>query len=80
MPHDDRVPRRTSRFGVSIRVPQHWSPQTAEAIFDFLCDLEQAVFDAYQGVLVESAEREAFAPSPPDEDYDTDFDDDFIPY
>ncbi len=70
MHHDDEVPGYISHLGIRIDVPRHWSPQTAEVIFDFICDLEQAVFEVYEDVIVESWRREATELSPPDDDLD----------
>lgn len=35
------------------KIPDHWSPQQASAVFDFICDLQQQIWDQYERPLVE---------------------------
>jgi len=34
-------------------IPDHWSPSQALAVFDFVCDLQQQIWDRYERVLVD---------------------------
>ena len=44
---DDRIPN-----AVTISIPRNWTTAQADAVFDFLCRLEEAVFIAYEPSLL----------------------------
>jgi hypothetical protein len=60
------------------KIPDHWSTQQALAVFDFICDLQQQIWDRYERPLVETIladlENEGASHQDPE-----DFDDD-IPF
>jgi hypothetical protein len=70
-------PQSMARFlaPTTVSVPKWWSPQEADAVFEFLSSMAQAVWEAHEPGLVDIAieqcemERHALeAPSPPSDD------------
>lgn len=51
-----------------IAVPGHWTPAQAEAVWDFLAQLLDAVWEAYEQPLVDAAIRELHAAAHDDRD------------
>lgn len=47
------------RDPIQFSIPKHWTPAQAEAVQDFLTQLADAVFRAYEQPLVARARREA---------------------
>lgn len=62
-----------------LSIPKHWTPAQAEAVHDFLMDVVQAVFEAYDVTLVDLARGDP-ASWPPDEPPYEPSDDDDIPF
>lgn len=70
---DDRIPN-----AVTISIPRNWTTAQADAVFDFLCRLEEAVFIAYERHFC-MAELESAAKNLPS-DKNSDPEDDCIPF
>ena len=68
---------RYRRAPHAVSVPHGWTVEQAEAVLDFLHELETAVFLAYERPLTQRAYLEACAPPPHDED---EHEDDPIPF
>lgn len=64
----------------SFNIPSHWTPEQADAVFEMVCELETAIFAAYEEPLVRLAIREATSPPPPDFETQFDLDNDDIPW
>ena len=47
-------------------IPAGWTTAQAEAVFDFLAHLADAVFAAYHDPITQSAYRDAITSTPPD--------------
>lgn len=60
-----------------LPIPEGWTVEQAEAVLDFLYELENAVFLAYERPLTRRAFLEACAPPPHDDD---EYEDDTIPF
>jgi hypothetical protein len=45
-----------------IEIPLHWTAAQANAVFDFICILETAVFGAYDAELTETARHHILDP------------------
>jgi hypothetical protein len=53
-----------------LNVPTWWSPREADAVFEFLSSMAQAVWDAHEPALVDIAMADVPSPQPPQ---DSDF-------
>ena len=51
----------------SFTIPSSWTPAQADAVFELLSRLADALFCAYERPLVELAQREALGLQPDDE-------------
>lgn len=60
------------------QIPQHWSPEQALAVYDFLYELSQCIWDRYETQLLELMQLELYGNDSPQLDL---FDpDDTIPF
>jgi hypothetical protein len=55
----------------AARIPRHWTPEQALAVFECLQLLRQALWEAY-GPQVQQAWREQLAPDEPPPEFDPD--------
>ena len=62
----------------TLPVPEHWSPRQALAYLELLEDLHQAIWDAYEDVLVDLIIADLNALD--DTDDSPDFEDDDVPW
>lgn len=44
-----------------IEIPIHWTAEQADAVFDFLAQVQTAIFDAYDQELTEIAQAQNLA-------------------
>ena len=63
----------------TLPIPQHWKPRQAFDYFDFLGQLQHAIWDAYQDQIVPLIIADN-APEPPDDNDSTLDPDDDIPF
>ena len=62
----------------TLQIPQHWSPEQALAVYDFLNELSQCIWDRYEAQLLELMRLELYGNAYPQLDL---FDpDDTIPF
>ena len=63
----------------TLPIPQHWKPRQALAYFEFLAQLQQAIWDTYDDQIVPIIIAEN-VPEPPDDNDDKLDPDDDIPF
>lgn len=61
----------------TLTLPKHWTPEQAELVFDFLHKLAEAVWNQYEGPLMERLYDEINLPQDTQQDL---FDDDLQPF
>ncbi len=61
---------------MKVEISEYWSAEQADAVLDFLHDLECAIWNAYEKPLIELATRHANAPI----HHDDELDDDAFPF
>ncbi|MCP4751819.1 MAG: hypothetical protein GY866_13070 [Proteobacteria bacterium] len=58
-----------------VGIPIHWTPEQADAVFDFIALLESAIWDLYGENLTEIARQELLASRMSEAKSNDDFDD-----
>ena len=65
----------TNKRNHAVCIPVHWSPEQADAVFDFITLLEFAIWDLYDKDLIKLLQIQYIADQMAEEDNSDDFDD-----